>query len=149
MRKLPVALLSAIALAACSHGSSSSTSQSTTTQASPVASASAAAAMPMASASAAASAPVASPAAGGTIPSYPGATNVMTASANGETTSESSTKDPFDTVNAWYQSRLPAGSQAEKLTIGNVQEVIYKVGDSTVSIASSNGQTVITIANKP
>lgn len=87
-------------------------------------------------------------AATGSIPPYPGAKNVMSATANGETTSESSTTDSFDTVNAWYQSHLPAGSQAERLTIGNVQEVVFKVGDSTASIASSNGQTIITIASK-
>lgn len=84
----------------------------------------------------------------GSIPTYPGATNVMTATANGTTSSESTTKDSFETVYAWYKSHLPAGSEAERMTAGSVEEAAFKVGASTLSIATSSGQTVITIANK-
>ncbi len=72
----------------------------------------------------------------------------MTETANGETTSESTTKDSFDVVYGWYKAHLPAGSETERLTIGSVREAAFKVANSTISIASSNGQTVITIANK-
>lgn len=159
MKSLPVALLLALALAGCSHGSSSMTTTSqSASQTSPEASTAASmapaaaspmAASPMASAQTSAAPSPATSGSGATIPTYPGSTNVMTATANGQTTSESTTKDSFDTVYAWYRSQLPSGSEAERLTIGNVREVVFKVGDSTASIAASNGETVINITNKP
>jgi hypothetical protein len=146
-RSFPVLLLAALALTACSHGNSSSSSTSntsgTTSSQTQAPGTSPASASPAATASAAAA-----PLANSAIPTYPGAAAMMTGSANGTSTSILTTKDSFDTVYAWYKGHLPAGSEAEKITTGNVQEVVFKVGDSAVSITSSNDQTEITIANK-
>jgi hypothetical protein len=86
---------------------------------------------------------------GGQIPTYPGATALMTTTANGVTASVSTTKDSFDAVYAWYKAHLPAGSEQERATIGAAEEAVFKVGDSAVSITSANGQTEINVQNKP
>lgn len=72
----------------------------------------------------------------------------MTTTANGVTSSVSTTKDGFDAVYAWYKAHLPAGSEQERATIGAAEEAVFKIGDNAVSITSANGQTEINIQNK-
>lgn len=153
------ALFAFVGLTACSHGSSSTSQTTTTTGAGAQSAATAAAspgeasvatASPEATISAEASTAAAAPAAGGgQIPNYPGSTQVMSTTANGVTSSVSTTKDGFDAVYGWYKAHLPANAEQERATIGGAEEAVFKIGDSAVSVTSANGQTEINIQNKP
>lgn len=142
---LLLALVAAVAVAACNG--KSNTQSSSTTQSSSMSSGTAT--------SAASSAPAA--ATSNEIPSYPGATQEASGtSSGGGVTSASgtvlSTSDSFDTVYHWYQSHMPAGSEKSHSNMGGMESAVFYMGNPggdqrSVTITTSGGKTMITIAH--
>jgi len=145
-----MAILAAVAITACSGGSSSSSASDNT--------ASSAAADN--SASSAASDNSASEPNGGAstsdIPSYPGATTEAAGSSSSMGMAKSSagkvmsSSDSFDKVYAWYQKNMPAGSEKAHTTTP-VQSAVFMLGEAgkdqkSVTISVAGGKTMITIA---
>jgi hypothetical protein len=94
--------------------------------------------------------------AAGDLPSYPGASVQLAGTSadagNGERTTGKvmSTSDSFDDVYHWYQKNLPAGSETVHLT-APVQTAAFTIkgsgkNETTVTISTAQGKTVITIA---
>jgi hypothetical protein len=133
-----------LALTACTGKSSSSSDQSNAT------------ATTGAEATTAAADATTSPSAAGDIPSYPGATtqasgsssNMMSGSASGTVMT---TSDSFDTVYAWYQKNMPAGSEKAHMT-SPVPSAVFTIGEpgkgqTSLTITTSAGKTMITVAH--
>jgi hypothetical protein len=133
-----------LALTACTGKSSSSSDQSSAT------------ATTGAEATTAAADATTSPSAAGDIPSYPGATtqasgsssNMMSGSASGTVMT---TGDSFDTVYAWYQKNMPAGSEKAHMT-SPVPSAVFTIGEpgkgqTSLTITTSAGKTMITVAH--
>ena len=130
-----VALAAAIAITGCGGGKSSSSNSGSDQSAS--------------SASAAPAAAV------NEIPAYPGAATQASGSGSnmGSTAAGKvmSTSDSFDKVYAWYQQKLPAGSEKSHVD-SPVQSAVFTIGEvgsgqSSVTITTQGGKTMITIAH--
>ncbi len=145
-----MAVLAAVAITACSGGSSSSSAsdQSDTTAASPASDNSAS--------SSATDTSVSSDASTGDIPSYPGATTEASGSSSSMGMAKSAagkvmtTADSFDKVYAWYQKNMPAGSEKAHTTTP-VESAVFMMGEAgkdqkSVTITVSGGKTMISIA---
>jgi hypothetical protein len=119
-RLLRIAVISACALAACSHGSSGAGSGASAT-------------------------PGVAAAGGTAIPPYPGARALPgQSSANGV----SVTDDSFQTVYAWYKAHLPAGSEQQVPSFMKRPAALFEVGNSEVTISvRTDGQTQMAIVN--
>ena len=143
-------LLAAVAITACTNSSSSTTDNSATSSATSSADNSG-------STGAASTEPAASSGAamGGAPPSYPGATTMAAGSSmqmGGKSEGKVlTTSDPFDTVYAWYQKNMPAGSEKAHTT-SPIQSAVFTIGEAgtdqqSVTITVSGGKTMITIAH--
>ncbi len=141
------------AITACAGKSSSSASDQTNaaaTTSSDNSSDTSASTAPSAEASAAAS-----PATGGDVPTYPGATTQASGSSSNMGSSAAgtvmSTDDSFDKVYQWYQQNMPAGSEKSHVT-APVEGAVFTVGQpgqgqTSVTLSTSGGKTMITIAH--
>jgi hypothetical protein len=132
-----------LSLAACTGKSSSDQSNATATSGAEATAAASEAAAPVSSGSS-------------EVPTYPGATtqasgsssNMMAQSASGTVMS---TADSFDTVYAWYQKNMPAGSEKAHIT-SPTQSAVFMVGEpgkgqTSVTITTNAGKTVISVAH--
>jgi hypothetical protein len=151
----------AMSLAACTGKSSSSSDQSNSTATSGAEATAAASSAEGTTAessmgSSEASAAPAGGATNGEIPSYPGAETQASGSTSSMTTQNASgtvmsTSDSFDKVYAWYQKNMPTGSERAHITQPVPSAVFITVGpdksQSSVSITTNGGKTVITIAH--
>jgi hypothetical protein len=144
-----------LALTACTSKSSSSSDQSNaaaTSGAEATAAASAESSMGSTEASAAPGSAVSN----GEIPSYPGATTQASGSSSSMMTQNASgtvmtTADSFDKVYAFYQQKMPAGSERAHIT-SPVPSALFTIlgadkGQASVTITTNAGKTVITIAH--
>lgn len=92
----------------------------------------------------------------GEIPTYPGAkTEAAGSNAMGGAGMAAgkvlSTADPFNTVYAWYQKNMPAGSEKSHMD-APVKTAVFMTGEAgkdqqSVTISVANGKTMITIAH--
>jgi hypothetical protein len=89
------------------------------------------------------------------IPAYPGAVTQASGSGSNMGTTAAgkvmSTGDSFDKVYGWYQQKLPAGSEKSHVD-APVQSAVFTIGEvgsgqSSVTITTQGGKTVITIAH--
>ena len=89
------------------------------------------------------------------IPAYPGAaTQAAGSGSNMGTTAAGkvmSTSDSFDKVYGWYQQKLPAGSEKSHVD-SPIQSAVFTIGEvgsgqSSVTITTQSGKTMITIAH--
>ncbi|HYL26776.1 MAG TPA: hypothetical protein VEW74_03015 [Candidatus Nitrosotalea sp.] len=89
------------------------------------------------------------------IPSYPGAATQAAGSGSNMGTSAAgkvlSTGDSFDKVYGWYQQNMPSGSEKSHVD-APVQSAVFMIGDtgtgqSSVTLTTSGGKTIITIAH--
>jgi hypothetical protein len=134
-------------ITACNGKSSSSSSDESNASATAAASAAATEA-PSTSASA-------TSAAAGDVPTYPGAVTQASGSSSNMGSSAAgqvlTTDDSFDKVYTWYQQNMPAGSEKSHVT-APVESAVFTVGQpgqgqSSVTLSTSNGKTMITIAH--
>jgi hypothetical protein len=152
-----VAILAAIAITACSGGSSSS-SASDQSASSSTASDNGGSSSTATEATTGSDQTAAGNAATADIPSYPGATTEAAGSSMGSMTGAKSaagkvmsTSDSFDKVYAWYQKNMPAGSEKAHTTTP-VQSAVFMIGEAgkdqkSVTISVAGGKTMITIAS--
>ncbi|MGA8534488.1 MAG: hypothetical protein WB615_10310 [Candidatus Tumulicola sp.] len=150
----------ALALTACAGKSSSNSDQSNATASAEATAAASSSPDSMASDSSMASGEASSApntaAVSGDIPAYPGATTQASGSTSGMAAQNASGKilttgDSFDKVYAFYQKNMPAGSERAHLTSPGPSALFVVVGadksQASVSIATNEGKTVITIAH--
>jgi len=133
-----------VAITACNSKTSSSSDQS---------SASATTAADTSGAAATSTAAATSSAAG-EVPSYPGAVTQASGSSSNMGSSAAgqvmSTDDSFDKVYTWYQQNMPAGSEKSHVT-APIESAVFTIGEpgkgqTSVTITTSGGKTMITIA---
>lgn len=94
------------------------------------------------------------------LPVYPGASTAegggwsMQSKEGGGQIVTLTTKDSFDTVEAWYKSKMPAGSEAMNMKSGDTASAIFKVGkdtdsdQSTIVINGEKDKTTITLTHQ-
>jgi hypothetical protein len=95
------------------------------------------------------------------VPIYPGATqssgigSFSDSDANGSTAITTlDAQAPFDQVDAWYKSHLPADAQPTHITVGGESTASYEwtsadgSADRVVTINSNQGNPIITISVK-
>lgn len=89
------------------------------------------------------------------IPEYPGAETQAAGSGSNMGTDAAgkvmSTADSFDKVYAWYQQKMPSGSERSHVD-APVQSAVFMIGDtssgqSSVTLTAQGGKTMITIAH--
>ncbi|MGA8473939.1 MAG: hypothetical protein WB681_02625 [Candidatus Cybelea sp.] len=94
-------------------------------------------------------------AAAGEAPSYPGAVTQASGSSSNMGSSAAgqvlTTDDSFDKVYTWYQQNMPAGSEKSHVT-SPIQSAVFTIGDpgkgqTSVTLTTSGGKTMITIAH--
>jgi hypothetical protein len=93
--------------------------------------------------------------AAGELPTYPGALIQASGSSSNSASSAAgkvmSTDDSFDKVYAWYQQKMPAGSEKSHIT-SPVESAVFTIGDlgngqSSLTLSTQGGKTMITIAH--
>jgi hypothetical protein len=94
------------------------------------------------------------------LPVYPGASTAegggwsMQSKEGGGQIVTLSTTDSFDVVEAWYKSKMPAGSEAMNMKSGDTASAIFKVGkdtdsdQSTIMINGEKDKTTITMTHQ-
>jgi hypothetical protein len=94
------------------------------------------------------------------LPVYPGATAAdggswaMQSKEGGGEMVTLTTTDAFDKVEAWYKSKLPAGSEAMNMTSGDSSSAVFKIGkeadsdQSSVLINGEKDKTTITLTHQ-
>lgn len=89
------------------------------------------------------------------IPEYPGAETQAAGSGSNMGTDAAgkvmSTPDSFDKVYAWYQQKMPSGSERSHVD-APVQSAVFTIGEtssgqSSVTLTAQGGKTMITIAH--
>lgn len=89
------------------------------------------------------------------IPEYPGAETQAAGSGSNMGTDAAgkvmSTADSFDKVYAWYQQKMPSGSERSHVD-APVQSAVFMIGEtssgqSSVTLTAQGGKTMITIAH--
>jgi hypothetical protein len=154
-----LAVLVAVAMTACSGGSSNSADNSASADNSGSAMSSSAdnsAASPAAADNSAAAAPGGNSAAASGPPSYPGAATSASGSSSSMAMGAASgkvltTTDSFEKVYAWYQKNMPAGSEKSHMTTP-VKSAVFTIGDTpddmqSVTLSGTGGKTMIVIAH--
>jgi hypothetical protein len=141
-----LAIVAALAaLTACNSKSSSSSSDQSN----------AAATTAAATSGAETTSAAATTAAAGEAPSYPGAVTQASGSSSNMGSSAAgqvlTTDDSFDKVYTWYQQNMPAGSEKSHVT-SPIQSAVFTIGDpgkgqTSVTLTTSGGKTMITIAH--
>lgn len=91
------------------------------------------------------------------LPSYPGATEAAAGtSANGAMGQASgkvmTTTDSFAKVYAWYQGKMPKGSEKAHMTVAGNEMATFQIGaagknQQVVTITAQGGKTTITLAS--
>ena len=140
-----VALAVALAITGCGGGKSSSSDSNSDQSAQTSSASSSTASTTSGSASKAVS----------EIPEYPGAETQAAGSGSNMGTDAAgkvmSTADSFDKVYAWYQQKMPSGSERSHVD-APVQSAVFMVGEtssgqSSVTLTAQGGKTMITIAH--
>jgi hypothetical protein len=93
------------------------------------------------------------------LPVYPGASSAegggwaMQSKNGGGEMVTLTTTDSFDTVEAWYKSKMPAGSEAMNMKSGDTASAVFQVGKETdkeqrsVMINGEKDKTTITLTH--